>query len=130
VSDIAIDSSAVVEMMIEGPGAPAVRLALGGATMVFATFVTRVEVAFVMMGRFGWDRETFERNWQSYKLEEVPVDASIAAVAIDAFAAWGRGKSSAGLNLGDCFSYALAASRNLPLLFVGQDFARTDIAKA
>ena len=127
---IAIDSSAIVEMMIEGPNAEAVREALRAATIVFATSVTRVEVAFVMMGRFGWDRSAFEQNWMTFKMEEVPADASIGSLAIDAFEMWGKGRSTAGLNFGDCFSYALATSKDVPLLFIGNDFSRTDIAKA
>jgi ribonuclease VapC len=127
---IAIDSSAIVEMMIEGPSAEAVREALGASTIVFATSVTRVEVAFVMMGRFGWDRSTFEQNWKTFKVEELPADSSIGSLAIDAFEAWGKGRGTAGLNFGDCFSYALATSKSVPLLFIGNDFSRTDIAKA
>ena len=127
---IAIDSSAIVEMMIEGPNAEAVREALRAATIVFATSVTRVEVAFVMMGRFGWDRSAFEQNWMTFKMEEVPADSSIGSLAIDAFETWGKGRGTAGLNFGDCFSYALATRKNVPLLFIGKDFSRTDIAKA
>ena len=51
-------------------------------------------------------------------------------LAIDAFEAWGKGRGTAGLNFSDCFSYALAIGRNVPLLFVGDDFARTDIDRA
>jgi ribonuclease VapC len=127
---IAIDSSAMVEMMIEGPNAATVREALGTATQVFVTSVTRVEVAFVMMGRFGWDRSAFEQNWKAFKVEEVAADASICSLAIDAFETWGKGRDAAKLNFGDCFSYALATSKNVPLLFLSNDFSRTDIAKA
>jgi ribonuclease VapC len=48
---------------------------------------------------------------------------------INAFEAWGR-RGTAGLNFGDCFSHALATGRNVPLLFVGDDFARTDVDRA
>lgn len=43
---------------------------------------------------------------------------------------WGRGRAKAALNFGDCFSYALAASRDVPLLFVGDDFSATDVERA
>jgi ribonuclease VapC len=130
VSDIAIDTSAIVEILLAGPQSSTVRQALNDATVIFATSAARVEAAFVMMGRFGWDRATFDENWEALGLEEVPVDSTIASSAIDAFAAWGKGRGTAGLNFGDCFSYALASERNLPLLFVGGDFSRTDIARA
>ena len=64
------------------------------------------------------------------KLEIVAVDRIIAAAAIDAFDRFGKGRHPARLNLSDCFSYALAKTRGLPLLFKGGDFARTDIVPA
>jgi ribonuclease VapC len=46
------------------------------------------------------------------------------------FARFGKGRHPAGLNLGDCAAYALARLRGLPLLFKGDDFAKTDIPRA
>ena len=43
---------------------------------------------------------------------------------------FGKGRAAAGLNLGDCFSYALAKATNRPLLFKGADFAQTEVAPA
>ncbi|MPZ34017.1 MAG: PIN domain-containing protein [Rhodospirillales bacterium] len=124
---IAVDTSAIVEMMIGGPQANVVREVLAGAGLVHVTSVARVEVALVMMGRFGWDRAAFDRNWQALIVQEVPVDSAIGSLAIDAFELWGRGRGKAALNFGDCFSYALAKARNLPLLCVGNDFSQTDL---
>ncbi|MGZ3342203.1 MAG: type II toxin-antitoxin system VapC family toxin [Reyranella sp.] len=129
-SDIAVDTSAIVEELIEGPQAAAVRDALGAADVVFATSIARVEAAMVMMGRFGWDRATFDRAWQALGVEEVTVDTPLAALALDAFEMWGRGRAAAGLNFGDCFSHALAVARGVPLLFVGDDFAQTGLDRA
>ena len=60
--------------------------------------------------------------------------AEIGAVEADlAFGAWrnfGKGRHPAQLNLGDCFAYALAKSRGLPLLYKGDDFAKTDVRSA
>jgi ribonuclease VapC len=129
-TEIAVDTSALVEMMIEGPEAQAMRSGLDASAVAFVTSITRVEAAFVMMGRFGWSRSQFDQAWESLGVRELPVDAEVATLAIDAFSAWGRGRGTAGLNFGDCFSYALASGRNLPLLFVGDDFSRTDIDRA
>ncbi|SFL94995.1 type II toxin-antitoxin system VapC family toxin [Methylobacterium pseudosasicola] len=60
----------------------------------------------------------------------VPVDHALAQIAADAFARFGKGRHPAGLNFGDCFAYALARSLNAPLLFKGDDFARTDVLRA
>jgi ribonuclease VapC len=57
----------------------------------------------------------------------MPVDGEIGALAIDAFARYGKGRHPAALNMGDCFSYACAKSRALPILCKGDDFARTDV---
>jgi ribonuclease VapC len=127
VSDIAVDTSAIVELMVDGPLADAVDQALRSASMAFITPVGRMETAMVLLGRFGWNRISFDRDWQKLGLQEVPVDSALGELAIDAFERWGRGRAKAALNFGDCFSYALAASRDIPLLFVGDDFAQTDV---
>ncbi|WP_029010294.1 PIN domain-containing protein [Azospirillum halopraeferens] len=62
--------------------------------------------------------------------EVVAVDAAQAGLARDAFLRFGKGRHPAGLNYGDCFSYALAKSTNEPLLFKGNDFPLTDLPAA
>lgn len=62
--------------------------------------------------------------------EQVPVDPDAAELAVGAWRRFGKGRHPAGLNLGDCFSYALAKQRDAPLLFKGDDFRQTDIASA
>ena len=57
----------------------------------------------------------------------IPVTRADAVGAAAAYAKWGKGIHPAGLNYGDSFAYALARQRQCPLLFVGDDFARTDI---
>jgi ribonuclease VapC len=60
-------------------------------------------------------------------IELVPVDAEQGKLACSAFSRFGKGRHRAGLNYGDCFSYALAISTGEPLLFKGDDFVHTDI---
>ena len=59
--------------------------------------------------------------------EVTAVDAAIAELAVDAWRRFGKGRHPAGLNVGDCFSYATAVSLGEPLLFKGGDFAATDV---
>ncbi len=66
----------------------------------------------------------------SIAAETIPIDAAIGKAAIDAFARYGKGRHPAALNMGDCFAYACARSRNIPLLAKGDDFTRTDITRA
>ena len=61
------------------------------------------------------------------RVEIVPIGSDIGHAAIRAFERFGRGRHPAALNLGDCFAYACARVLNEPLLFKGEDFARTDI---
>ena len=60
-------------------------------------------------------------------IEVVGVDQDQAETARAAWRRFGKGRHPAGLNYGDCFAYALAKSRHLPLLFRGDDFSQTDI---
>lgn len=64
------------------------------------------------------------------KLEVVDVTDERSRLVAEAYRRWGKGFHPAALNFGDCFAYALAAERGWPLLFVGNDFARTDIRSA
>lgn len=128
-TDIAIDTSAIVEVLTRGPQSRRLRAAMDAAGTVFVTSVTRVEAAFVLMGRFGLERSAFDRAWETLGVEEVSVDSAVATLAVDAFQAWGKGRAKSSLNFGDCFSYALATARSLPLLFIGGDFSQTDVQR-
>lgn len=127
---IAIDTSAIVELLTGGPQGASVRKAMDNAERVFVTPVSRVETAFVLMGRFGWTRAEFDRGWSALGLTDVAVDTGLAGLAIDAFEICGRGRGKAALNFGDCFSHALAVARGTPLLFIGDDFGQTGLPKA
>jgi len=126
-SDIAVDTSAIVESMLEGPHADRIDNAIAAARVVLVTPVARVEAAMVMIGRFGWDRTIFDRYWDALAMREVPIDSSVGKLAVDAFELWGKGRADAALNFGDCFSYALAKAHDVPLLYVGDDFSKTDL---
>jgi ribonuclease VapC len=67
---------------------------------------------------------------ESFDFEIVPVTAETARLALDGFRRYGKGRHPAGLNYGDCFSYAAAKHLDCPLLFVGDDFSRTDLRSA
>ena len=61
------------------------------------------------------------------EVEIAPVTGGSARRAAGAYSRWGKAIHPAGLNFGDCFAYELAKSENCPLLFVGNDFSKTDI---
>jgi ribonuclease VapC len=60
----------------------------------------------------------------------IAVSAAAARRVAQAHAQWGKGVHPAGLNFGDCFAYAVAQDHGCPLLYVGDDFARTDLISA
>jgi ribonuclease VapC len=60
----------------------------------------------------------------------LPITSDTGRAAVAAFDRYGRGRHAAALNMGDCFAYACAWERGLPLLFKGDDFSQTDISAA
>ncbi|MGB4778533.1 type II toxin-antitoxin system VapC family toxin [Microbacterium sp.] len=131
-----IDSSALIAMVQREPAAPAladvVGRALGTGEQIAVSAATFVEAAIVADGpRDPVRTARFDGIFQSLNAEVVPLTAAQAAIARQAYRDYGKGSGHpARLNLGDCFAYALAKGRGEPLLYVGDDFARTDIASA
>jgi len=76
-------------------------------------------------------QEKFDRLLLELEIEVVAFTRDLAVLAIAAYRQYGKGTGhAAGLNFGDCFSYALAKLRNEPLMFKGDDFSRTDLEVA
>ena len=93
--------------------------------------VTGVELSFVIEGRKSESgRLDLERLLDTGRFEIVAVTPEQANRAIDAFRRFRKGRHRAGLNIGDSFSYALAAATGHALLFKGDDFIHTDISSA
>jgi ribonuclease VapC len=93
--------------------------------------VTYVESVMVLTGRSKRLASTrVDDLMRASGIEIVPVDENLASAAVNAFDRYGKGRHPARLNLSDCFAYGLARSRNLPLLFKGDDFSKTDIQPA
>jgi ribonuclease VapC len=89
---------------------------------------TLVEISIVVEARHGAEGlRDLEHFIGRAGIELVPVDVEHGKVACTAFSRFGRRRHRAGLNYGDCFSYALAISPGEPLLFKGDDFVYTDV---
>jgi ribonuclease VapC len=89
---------------------------------------TYLESSIVLASRFGDEAVQDLRLYlDEADVEIVPVDRALADAAVEAWLRFGKGRHPAALNFGDCFAYALASLRGAPLLFIGDDFARTDI---
>jgi ribonuclease VapC len=126
-----IDTSAIAAIAFNEPDAETYERKVVDAPRRFISAATVLELTIVIEARLG-DGGAAELDLWLYKagVEIVAVDAEQIAVARLAWRRLGKGRHPAGLNFGDCFSYALAKSRHEPLLFKGHDFARTDIEPA
>lgn len=92
---------------------------------------TVVETNLVFAGRRGGrSAESIQELLAELGVSVVPFGEVEAALAADAFQRFGRGRHAASLNYGDCLSYASAAAAHDTLLFVGEDFAKTDVTPA
>ena len=87
-----------------------------------------LETSIILESRFGADGvRDLDLFIAKAQISLVSVDEEQAHLARDGFRKYGKGRHPAGLNYGDCFSYALARSRDEALLFKGQDFLKTDV---
>jgi len=126
-----VDTSAVVAILPREPEADLFTEVLADAPVRLLSAVSRVELSFVIEGRkHEAGRADLERLLQVGGFEVVGVTPHHAEIAIDAFRRDGKGRHRAGLNVGDCFSYALAVAMDDELLFKGDDFIHTDIRSA
>ncbi len=126
-----VDGSALIAIYRGEPEAAAFIDLIDRADQALLSAVTAVEVAIVLTGeRVGATREQAESLLESLGLVVEPVDTAQHRAAVEAHFAFGRGRHPAGLDLADCFAYALAKARGLPLLFQGETFARTDVVPA
>ena len=123
---IAVDTSALMAILLEEPHAPDCVKALASGHPILISAATVAESLIVAEGRGA--RTQMEALIDGLGLQVVPLDPAAARRVSDVYARWGRGFHAAALNFGDCFAYELANSSQCPLLYVGDDFARTDIA--
>ena len=129
--DMVIDTSALVAILLREPDADLFSQAIAEASVRLVSAVTRVELSFVVESRKRVAGPgDIVRMLRDGRIEVVAVTPEQADIAIQAFRRFGRGRHRAALNIGDCFSYALAKETDLPLLFKGDDFAQTDIRAA
>jgi len=129
---IAIDTSAIAAIALEEPEAEMFRRAISWQRAIVGA-PTLVESHFVLSGRMGGSHASaFVRNFLfPPDIRVVDFTAEMYAVAADAFDRYGKGRGHrAQLNFGDCLAYAVAKARDVPLLYKGTDFARTDIRPA
>jgi ribonuclease VapC len=124
-----VDTSAMIALLSMEPEAARLATALESDITRLISAATVVEAGMVIEARYGaaGGRE-LDLLIAKAGLSTEAVTAQQADVARDAWRRYGKGRHSAGLNFGDCFSYALAKVTGEPLLFKGDDFTDTDIS--
>jgi ribonuclease VapC len=123
-----VDTSAVLAILLREPGAGGLIERLAAASPCLMSAATRVELGIVAEARFGAPgTDLVARFLRDARIEIVAVDTDIAERAISGWRRFGKGRHPAGLNFGDCFSYALAERTGFPLICTGADFAATDL---
>jgi ribonuclease VapC len=126
-----IDASAIIAILFDEPERVRFAAAMEAAALRLLSAVTLVETTMVVECRKGPRAvRLVDRFVEEGEVEVLPVTIEQAQLACGAFRAFGKGRHAAGLNLGDCFAYALAKASGEPLLFKGNDFAKTDVVPA
>ena len=124
-----VETSALVAMVFREEGYPGLLLEIAKASEVSVAAVNLAEALIVVERRNGPKGiSDLEGLIERIGVRVLPFDAVQARLAHKAFQKYGKGRHPAGLNFGDCLSYAAAKSRGARLLYVGEDFARTDLA--
>ena len=123
---IAVDTSALMAVLLDERETAVCMEALSTNDRIVISAGT-VAQALIVAGRRGVGAEMAELV-DGLGLEIVSVSSAVARRVAECHARWGKGVNPAGLNFGDCFAYEVANTRDCPLLYVGRDFARTDIA--
>jgi ribonuclease VapC len=126
-----LETSALLAVLMGEPERDSFIALLAAADDAVISAATLVEASIVMRAKTGAKGESdLDELLAAAAVRCVAVDAAQAIVAREAYERFGKGRSPAGLNFGDCFSYALARVMGRPLLFKGADFSKTDVVAA
>lgn len=125
---IAVDTSALMALLLDEPGAETIADILANDADVSIPAVTLAE-ARIVAARRGLALEMADLT-EGLGFDVEAVTGDTAKRVADAYALWGKAIHPAALNFGDCFAYVTAMSRSAPLLYVGENFSRTDVQGA
>ena len=126
-----LDTSAILAILQDEPERRRLNEAIEAAETRSLSTASFVECSMILESRYGADGvRDLDLFIAKAQVSLVPVDEEQADLARRAFRKYGKGRHPASLNFGDCFSYALALARGEPLLFKGEDFAKTDVNRS
>ena len=126
-----IDTSAIVAILLGEAEARALTAKAESAGACLTSSAVRLETCMVLASRRDVSplraQDYFDGLASQLGLSEAPIDERVGRLAVECFQRYGKGRHPAGLNFGDCLSYACAKAHGAALLFKGEDFARTDV---
>jgi len=125
-----VDASAIVAMLVDEPEAAFFRRKVKGAAVVVVSPIVIYEATLAVTRVTACPIASASAAVHEFidlsSAEVMPIDKDVGDAAIAAFVRFGKGRHPAALNMGDCFAYACAGGRGLPLLCKGEDFPQTD----
>ena len=125
---LVVDASAILAILLEEDDAEGFAALLESARVCWISPVQYLEVAMVLESRNNpVISRAFDNLLRAGGVAIVPIDAEQAVLARAAYRDFGKGRHKAGLNMGDCFAYALALQKDAPILAKGPEFGRTDL---
>jgi ribonuclease VapC len=128
---VIVDTSAILAIVFKEPGYETLIDKLLSPDRKGVGTPTLAEAGLVLNGRLEGDAEAqLSGILQQFEIVPVPFGERHWRAAVDAFRRFGKGRHPAALNFGDCLSYATAKLADRPLLFVGNDFGKTDLQAA
>ena len=126
-----VDTSAIVAFILDERDASALAGELERADRRLTSPAVRLETCMVLTRRLDVSpraaQDLFDDFVTQSEVAELAIDERVGRLAVECFERYGKGRHPAGLNFGDCLSYACAKAHGAALLFKGEDFARTDV---
>lgn len=129
-----IDTSVIVAILTSETDGPAFSMRMAEAEVLVTSPLVILEATMVLSTRRIADPLATERLILDFLSDSnvaiIPIEEADGRLAVQAFRDFGKGRGHpAQLNLADCLSYACAKNRGFPLLYKGDDFARTDLTQ-
>lgn len=126
-TDLVVDTSAMVAILTDEPDRAWLATQLAEASARIMAAPTALELGIVLEARVPAAVGLPRRALRDAEIDVVPFDDDLAERALHGWRRFGKGRHEAGLNYGDCITYALADRSGHPILCVGDDFGRTDL---
>ncbi|HEY5236988.1 MAG TPA: type II toxin-antitoxin system VapC family toxin [Rhizomicrobium sp.] len=127
---IVIDASAAVAILLGEKSREELIKKLSASTEHTMSPISYAELVMALARTYSQPKAAADTFLAETRISIGTIDQEQSRFAVHAFLFYGKGRHPARLNLGDCFSYAAAKALNAPLLYVGDDFSKTDIRTA